>query len=73
MCNELEIKWKEAVVTYFKVLSWHLPGGTKENPRKLSFRIAGLRAEKNSLITHAPKSRTNVKSEGHIQHRAQES
>jgi hypothetical protein len=32
--NELERKWKEAVVAQFKVLSRHLPGGTKENHEK---------------------------------------
>jgi hypothetical protein len=29
--NEQERIWKEAVVTYCKVLSRHLPGGTEEN------------------------------------------
>jgi hypothetical protein len=30
--------WKVAVMAYFKVLSWNLPGGT-ENPQKISGRI----------------------------------
>jgi hypothetical protein len=34
--------WKEAVVVYFKVLSRHVPGGTKENNKK-SVRIVGFR------------------------------
>jgi hypothetical protein len=28
--------WKEAVVVYFKVLSRHVTGGTKENNKKIS-------------------------------------
>jgi hypothetical protein len=40
MNNELERKWEEVVVAYFKVLSQHLPGGTEENTKNLS--IAGL-------------------------------
>jgi hypothetical protein len=28
---ELERVWKEMVMTYLKVLSQHLPGGTEEN------------------------------------------
>jgi hypothetical protein len=31
MVNELERIWKEAVMVYFKLLSWHLRGGTEEN------------------------------------------
>jgi hypothetical protein len=38
MNNELERKWKEAIVACFKVLSRYLPGGTGENHKKLSFR-----------------------------------
>jgi hypothetical protein len=34
MNNESQKIWKEAVVDYFKVLSWHLPGGTEENHKK---------------------------------------
>jgi hypothetical protein len=34
MCNELEMIWKETVVAHFKILSWHLPGGTDENHKK---------------------------------------
>jgi hypothetical protein len=29
--NESERMWKEAAMAYFKVFSWHLPGGTEEN------------------------------------------
>jgi hypothetical protein len=29
--NELKRIWKEAVVTLFKVLPWHLSGGSKES------------------------------------------
>jgi hypothetical protein len=36
--------WKEAVVAYFKVLSWHSPRGTEKNHDK-PVRIAGLKAE----------------------------
>jgi hypothetical protein len=32
--DELEKIWKEAVMAYFKVLSWHSPGGTEENHDK---------------------------------------
>jgi hypothetical protein len=31
MSRELESIWNEAVMAYFKVLSWHLLGETKEN------------------------------------------
>jgi hypothetical protein len=31
MNTELERMWKEAVVTYFVVLSQHLSGGVEEN------------------------------------------
>jgi hypothetical protein len=31
MNDELEIIWKEAVMAYFEVLSWHFLGGTEEN------------------------------------------
>jgi hypothetical protein len=41
--DELETIWKEAVVAWFKVLSRHLPGGSKENHK--NFKIACLRAE----------------------------
>jgi hypothetical protein len=30
--NELARMWKEAVVVYFKVLSWYLSGGTEDEP-----------------------------------------
>jgi hypothetical protein len=43
--DELERIWKEVVVAYFKVLSWHLPGGTEKNHKKTSVRIAGLWAK----------------------------
>jgi hypothetical protein len=42
--NELERMWKEAVISKFKVLSLHLPGGTKEN-HKTSMKVFGLLAE----------------------------
>ena len=29
--DEFKYMWKEAVMAYFKVLSWHLNGGTEEN------------------------------------------
>jgi hypothetical protein len=35
MINKLERIWKEAAMAKFKVLSWHLPGGTEENHEKL--------------------------------------
>jgi hypothetical protein len=34
--NELEMMWKEAVVAFFKLLSWNLPGGTEVNHENLS-------------------------------------
>jgi hypothetical protein len=34
MNNELERVWKEAIVTYFKILPRHLTGGTEENHGK---------------------------------------
>jgi hypothetical protein len=36
MNDELEWIWQEVVPAYFKVLSWHLPGGTKKNVKDLS-------------------------------------
>jgi hypothetical protein len=34
---------KEAVVAYFKILSWHLPGGTEVNQEKPSgLLVSGL-------------------------------
>jgi hypothetical protein len=36
MNNELERIWKEAVMTWFKVISQHLPGGTEEATNNLS-------------------------------------
>jgi hypothetical protein len=41
--TELERMWKEVVVTCFKVLYRHLPGGTEKNDEKPLFMIAGLR------------------------------
>jgi hypothetical protein len=32
--DELERIWKSAVTAYFKVLSWHSPGGTEKNNNK---------------------------------------
>jgi hypothetical protein len=32
--DELESIWKEALITYFTELTWHLPGQTKENHEK---------------------------------------
>jgi hypothetical protein len=43
--NELERIWKEAVMACFKLLSWHMPGGTTENHETTSIRIDRLRAE----------------------------
>jgi hypothetical protein len=40
MTNELERIWKETVVAYMEVRSWHVPQGTEGNPRKTSTRIA---------------------------------
>jgi hypothetical protein len=34
MNDELEKIWKEAVMTYFQVLSWNLSVGSKENHEK---------------------------------------
>jgi hypothetical protein len=44
---ELERIWKEAAMTYFKVLSWHLSGGTEENDDKpqSGWPVLGLRFE----------------------------
>jgi hypothetical protein len=37
MFSELEKIWKEAVITFFKVLFWHLPGEReKETMKNLS-------------------------------------
>lgn len=33
--DDLEGMWKEAVIAYFKVLSWHLSGSTEENQENL--------------------------------------
>lgn len=30
MDNELEMVWKEAVLAYYKVLSWNFPGGAEK-------------------------------------------
>jgi hypothetical protein len=40
--DELEDIWKKAVVTHFKVLSQHLPGGTEQDYKKISLRISSL-------------------------------
>jgi hypothetical protein len=45
MNNELGRIWKEAIVAYCKVLSWHLLGGYKKKPYKSSVGIVGLWAE----------------------------
>jgi hypothetical protein len=34
--NEQENIWKEAIMTWFGVSSWHLPGGTEETHDSLS-------------------------------------
>jgi hypothetical protein len=34
--DKFERTWKEEIVTYFKVLSWHLSGVTEETTKKLS-------------------------------------
>jgi hypothetical protein len=44
MNNHLERIWKEVVMAYLKVLSWHLPGGTEENHEKC-VRMANIQAE----------------------------
>jgi hypothetical protein len=31
-----ERKWNKKAVDYFNVLSWHLPGGSEENHKKLT-------------------------------------
>lgn len=31
MNRHFERIWKEVIMDYFKVLSWHFPGGTEEN------------------------------------------
>jgi hypothetical protein len=33
MGYELETIWKEVVMAQFKVLSWHLPGGTEKTTK----------------------------------------
>jgi hypothetical protein len=33
--NELESIWTEAAMAQFKELSWHLPGDTEENYKKI--------------------------------------
>jgi hypothetical protein len=42
MNNELERIWKEAVMSYLKVLSDHLPGGTEETHKRASVRTVIL-------------------------------
>jgi hypothetical protein len=37
MNGDLERMWKEEVMAYFKVSSWHLPGGTEEYHKKPQF------------------------------------
>jgi hypothetical protein len=32
--NELELIWREAVVEYVQIISWHLPGGTEKKHEK---------------------------------------
>jgi hypothetical protein len=34
--DELECIWKEAILDYFKLHSYWLPGGTEKSPKKLS-------------------------------------
>jgi hypothetical protein len=34
MIDELEMMWNKVVMTCFKVLVWHLRGGTEENFKK---------------------------------------
>jgi hypothetical protein len=41
----MEMAWKEAVVTWLKVLSQYLPEGIEENDTKTWVGIAGLRTE----------------------------
>jgi hypothetical protein len=38
--DELERMWKEVAVAYFKVLSYHLLGGTEENVNQNSQSLA---------------------------------
>jgi hypothetical protein len=39
------MEWNKVVDAQFKVLYWHLPGGTEENNKKISVRIASLQAK----------------------------
>jgi hypothetical protein len=49
MNDKLEIMWKEVVVTYFKVLSWHLLGGMEKNHKKPVRIVRGLAEGKKSI------------------------
>jgi hypothetical protein len=35
MRSELERFWYEVLMSYFKILSWHSPGGTEEKDKKI--------------------------------------
>jgi hypothetical protein len=52
--NHLERVWKEAVVTYFKVLPQDLPGATEENLKRLPNRHtnSGPSELETGLLTH---------------------
>jgi hypothetical protein len=42
---ELERIWKEAVMAYFMVISWHFPGGNDENHENLSQDLPNTKQE----------------------------
>jgi hypothetical protein len=46
--DEFEKMWKEAIMVYFRFISWHLPGNTKKkkNSREL---VSGQRYEPKTL------------------------
>jgi hypothetical protein len=46
---DLENMWKELVMVYFKVLSWHLPVGTRMDT---SLRISSLPAKLGTMKSH---------------------
>jgi hypothetical protein len=45
----LEIKWKKAIVAYFRILFQHFPGGIKENHKNF-VRISVHRFENGAVI-----------------------
>jgi hypothetical protein len=36
---DLEIMWEKSTVVYFRILSWHLSGGTDENMKNLGWSV----------------------------------